>query len=314
MTQPRVITPGATHFVTRRTIRRHHLFAPDPQVRQIFLYSLAVAAARHSIFVHLVMLMSTHEHLVLTDSHGQLPAFLQFFHRLASLGTKALRKWEGPVWDHEKTSVVELLTPHAVVEKIAYGIANPVAAGLVRQAQDWPGIKVRVDELGNAVWRIQRPSLFFDSENELWPDEVELQITLPPAASAFESTESFRELIRCEVERLSAEARVDIQKKGWTFLGAERCAKLSPFRRAHSREPVRALNPTFAVGRGRVRERKSAIHRLRQFLHHRVAVDSWRTGKRHTLFPYGTWLMRTLHAVQIKTPPTSTSTAMLHHS
>jgi hypothetical protein len=272
-------------------------------MRQIYLYSLAVATARHSILVHLVMLMSTHEHLVLTDINGQLPAFLQIFHRLVGLGTKALRKWEGPVWDHEKTSVVELLTPSAVVEKIAYGIANPVSAGLVRRAQDWPGVKVRVDELGNAVWCIERPSFFFDPENESWPDQIELHISLPPAASAFGSTENFRELVRREVERLSAEARLEVQNRGWTFLGVDRCTKLSPFRRAHSREPIRSLNPTFAVGRGQTRNRKAAVTRLRQFRNeYRAALDSWRMGNRNVFFPQGTWLMRALHAAEIKTP------------
>jgi hypothetical protein len=80
----------------------------------------------------------THLHLVVTDEQGVLPSF----HRIVALGTKVLRAWEGPVWDHEPTSVVRLTTREAVVQKIAYTLANPVAAGLIRHASEWPGAKV----------------------------------------------------------------------------------------------------------------------------------------------------------------------------
>ena len=301
VSQPRIIVPGATHFVTRRTIRRHHLFAPnDPRMQQLFLYALAVAADRYDVLVHLAVLMSDHEHLTLTDVLGRLPEFLQFFHRIVALSTKALRKWEGPVWDHEKPSVVELLTPQAVVEKIAYGIANPAAAGLVRRGEEWPGVMTRVDELGRAVWRIERPSFFFDPKNESWPDVAELRITMPGAAAELGTPEEFRALVRAEVERLEAEARVELERKGWAVLGVDRCRKLSPFERARSQEPLRSLNPTFAVGRGRREERLAAVARVRAFrADYRVALGSWRAGERSVSFPPGTWLMRVHHAARV---------------
>src|SRR4051812_19453191 len=104
MTMPRRVLPGMTVMVTRRTLRRTHLFRPDKQLNQLFVYCLAVLAERHSILVHAAVLLSTHEHLVLTDLLGQLPCFLQELHRAMALGVKVLRKWEGAVWDHEKTS------------------------------------------------------------------------------------------------------------------------------------------------------------------------------------------------------------------
>jgi len=58
-----------------------------------------------------------------------------------------LRKWEAPIWDHEKSSVVRLLTEQAMIEKLAYVAANPVKAGLVAHARDWPGITVLPHEL-----------------------------------------------------------------------------------------------------------------------------------------------------------------------
>src|SRR4029078_9093840 len=109
MSQPRKIVPGATYLITRRTLRRHLLFRPDAAITQLVVYILAVSARRYGMQVHALCAMSTHLHLVVTDVEGVLPRFLQFFHRLVALGTKVLRKWEGPVWDHEATSVVGLL-------------------------------------------------------------------------------------------------------------------------------------------------------------------------------------------------------------
>ena len=86
---------GDTVMVTRRTLRRHHLFRPDPAIRQLYLYALALCAQHYGILVHAVTLMSTHEHLVVTDPKRRLPDFLRDLRRLVSLGAKVLRKWEG---------------------------------------------------------------------------------------------------------------------------------------------------------------------------------------------------------------------------
>lgn len=301
MTRPRLITPGATYFVTRRTLRRHHLFAPnDPRIRQLFLYALAVAAARYDLLVHAAVLMSTHEHLVLTDTTGRLPEFLQFFHRIVALGTKVVRGWEGAVWDLGKTSVVELLTPEAVAEKVAYAMANPVAAGLVHRARDWPGVTTRVEELGTGGWRIPRPTFFFDPESGCWPETADLRMTLPRAADAFGEASAFRAAVSSELGRLESQARATVRAKRWSVLGVDRCRRLSPFARARSWEPIGSLDPSFAVGRGRHDARHEAIARVREFrAAYREALGDWRAGQRQVCFPAGTWLMRVVHAANV---------------
>ena len=84
-------------MVTRRTLRRHHLFRPDPAIAQLHLYTLGICAKEFGVQLHAFVLMSTHEHLVLTDTNKRLTDFLRRLHRLVALGTKVLRKWEGPV-------------------------------------------------------------------------------------------------------------------------------------------------------------------------------------------------------------------------
>ena len=87
------------------------------------------------------------------------------------------------------------------------------------------------------------------------------------------------------------------------YLGADRCAKLFPFRRARSCEPIRKRNPTFAVGRWNADAYDEAVERLRAFrLAYRQRLESWRAGLRDAPFPPGTWLMRHRHRVVVEEP------------
>ncbi|MFT3775499.1 MAG: transposase [Minicystis sp.] len=295
MSQPRQIAPGATYLITRRVLRRHFLFRPDAAINQLLVYALVVSARRYGLQVHALCAMSTHLHLVVTDVHGILPRFLHFFHRIVALGTKVLRAWDGPVWDHEATSVVRLLTPAAVVEKIAYVLANPVVAGLVRHAREWPGAKVRVSELGRGELRAARPEVYFNPANPQWPSEVALALTLPPSVEQ-DSKETFCRDVAAELERQEAEARAEVRRQGRGFLGAERAGKVSPHDRATSFEPLKDRNPTFAVGHGQGGLWRRAAAAVREFrASYRVALEQWCSGVRSAVFPAGTWWMRAFH-------------------
>jgi REP element-mobilizing transposase RayT len=298
MTQPRLVVPGDTLMITRRTLRRHHLFRPDAAIRQLYLYALALCAGRFGIVVHAVTLMSTHEHLIVTDPGGRYPEFLRRLHRLVSLGTKVLRKWEGPTWDHEQTSVVRLLTEQAVIEKLAYVMANPVQAGLVQHARDWPGIIVLPQELGRRRWRMERPNAYFNPKNPEWTDTAELSLTLPPALEQPYGPDALRHAVRIELERQERLAHQEVKRRGWRVLGAERVRRLSPYRRATSFELLRGRNPTFACGRGQRKAFFAAVAELRAFrLAYRQALDKWRAGLRKVVFPAGTWCMCRVHGV-----------------
>jgi hypothetical protein len=77
---------------------------PCLETNQIFLYCPAFAAERTGVVLHACCVMSNHDHLVVTDTRGVLPAFLRELHRLtakamsASLGPRPNRAeaWPGP--------------------------------------------------------------------------------------------------------------------------------------------------------------------------------------------------------------------------
>ncbi|WP_437729580.1 transposase [Sorangium sp. So ce861] len=299
MSQPRQIAPGATYLLTRRVTRRHFLLRPDAAINQLLVYALAVSARRYGIEVHALCAMSTHLHLVVTDVQGVLPRFLQFYHRLVALGTKVLRQWEGPVWDHEATSVVRLVTQAAVVEKIAYVLANPVAAGLVRHASEWPGVKVDVGDLGRGALHALRPSAYLDPKNPQWVEQATLSLALPPAVEQ-ENAEAFRLQVAAELERQEAQAHAEAEQQGRRFWGAERAREISPYERATSFEELGERNPTFAVGRNQGDAWRTVTAAVRAFrASYRTALKQWCAGVHSTLFPVGTWWMCTFHGARV---------------
>jgi len=300
MSQPRQVLPGSTYVITRRTLRRHKLLRPDPEMRELFKYLLAICAERYGMLVHAYCSMSTHFHIVLTDVLGKLPKFLAQFNRLLGMCTKVLRKWEGSVWDNGQTSAVKLTTPEAVVDKIGYVLANPVASGLVKYACDWPGAKTHVDDLGGGLVHASRPRVYLDAERGGWPETAELELALPPHVEAHDA-DAWRDAVKASLAEHEVHARETVAENGWKFLGARRAEKVSPYERATSFEPIRGRNPTFAVG-GVAGAYAAAVRALRAFrAAYAVALERWRAGVRDVVFPAGTWWMARAHSAVVAT-------------
>jgi len=284
MTAPRQVLPGTTYFVTRRCTGRQFLLRPSKAASRTFLYLLAVAVERYGIELHAYCVMSNHYHLVVTDPDARLPACFQFLDALLARAINALLgRIDDHFWGSDSFSAVELADPEAIVDKAAYTLANPVAAGLVRSAHRWPGLWSSPDSIGAEARVADRPTHFFDPKGSM-PKSVTLRLTTPPG---FASAEAFREQLGVALAAQEAEA---VMKVG-TFLGAARVLAQKPTSRASSVEPLGRLNPRVAA---RDQEsRIAALQRLMAFLaDYRQALAKWRQGQRATLFPAGTYLMR----------------------
>ena len=297
MTVARRVVPGMTQLVTRRVIGRTHLLRPDSKLIGLCVYLLGIYCERYGILLHAVVFMSNHVHLVLTDQFGCIPDFLRDFHRAVALGVKVLRRWQGAVWDSQPTSRVELCTPQAVIEKLAYVMTNPVNAGLVRQVGEWPGINTLPQDLGAKRWTAQRPDFFFDPDNPLWPETATLQLSAPELPW---DIDEIRRRVKHELEHLQSEADKQLAAKGSGVPGPTAVLQGSPKKRTATPEPQRTLKPSIAVGRGQFQSLLDAIRILKSFRRaYRKALEKWREGLRGTVFPAATWLMRRLHGAQV---------------
>jgi putative transposase len=222
------VIKGKVWTTVRRSTRRYFLFRPDEhgKVEQIFWYCLAVAAKKHGIIVHAAVLMSTHIHLVYTDPRGVQPDFKRDFHRTFAQGMKALLGWPEEVFNKLLRGEHEPLTAEAVLDDIAYLIANPVSAFAVRYAKDWPGPKTLPRDIGTRVVVVSRPDFFFDSDNPDWPAEAELPLEMPAILAAKYGDERARALIAEGVGEYERAALAESQSEGIPFRGARRCMRV----------------------------------------------------------------------------------------
>jgi len=305
MTRRRIIAPGKTWALSRRTTRRYFLLNPDQarEIEQCYWYCLGHAAQTYGVIVHAGCLMSTHSHEVVTDVRGELPRFLQEFHRLLALTTKALRGWPGEVFDKRSTGQHELLTPEATLDALAYLISNPVEAMAVRYAKDWPGAHTLPQHIGSRVVQVERPRHYFDPKNPSWPEVIELRLEMPTTLELDYGTELAQKRIAARVREREHRAWQESKRTGIAFVGASRVRRQAPTKRARSYEAFGSIDPQFAAA-GHRAAASEAVRRLRAFnAQYDKALAAWTTGKRAVLFPEGTWWMRVCHGVRCGPAP-----------
>lgn len=290
MTPVRQVIRGTTQLVTRCCSERRFFLKPSARTEAIFLYALALAATRYGILVHAYCVLSNHYHLLLTDRLGRLPDFQRDLNSLIAKATNAaLRRWDG-FWERKSYSAVALVGSADVFDKLVYVLANPVAAGLVRRAAEWPGHWSDPRRIGAGPVAIQRPKGYFDEEGDM-PASVEFELTPPPG---FENDPGFVDRLLASLRDAEDAAAAKLVEEGRSFMGATAVRAQSFFARPAPGEPRRVLSPHLAC-RNKWK-RIEALQRLVEFRDaYRHALAAWRNGMRDVLFPPGTWQMRVLH-------------------
>jgi putative transposase len=298
MTAPRQILSHATYLLTRRCLGRMFLLRPSPLTNAILQYVLAVAAARYGVLVHAFCFLSNHCHLVVTDPAGCLPAFAQYLDAQVARALNALHgRWDY-FWESGSYNAVALQSPEDVLDRIAYVLANPVAAGLVRRGSEWPGLWSSPEQIGGAPIQAKRPDHFFRAGASM-PDVVDLHV---PCPVGFESVGEFRRQLVAAVREREDRAVEEAAAAGRTFLGARKVVSQRPQNRPATVEPRRGLRPRVA-SRDRSK-RIEAIERLKAFLsEYRRALAQFGRGVREALFPAGTYWMRIAYGVRCAAAP-----------
>ena len=292
MTAPRRILAGTSYLITRCCSERRFFLRPSALTCEIFQYVLAVAAKRYGLLVHAFCVLSNHYHLVVTDPFARLPDFQQYLDGiLAKAMNCSLGRWES-FWDPDSYSAVQLEDANAILDKMVYVLANPVAAGLVRYAAEWPGLWSDPSLIGGPPLVARRPSVYFDKDGPM-PAEASLRLTPPPG---FEGDGTLVETLRRRLIEAEEAAAAELERENRSFLGAVRVRAQKPTTRPAPGEPRRELSPRVAC---RAKwKRIEALQRLAEFGRaYREALASWRSGVRDVMFPAGTWLMRVLHSV-----------------
>ena len=183
VTAPRIIVPGATTALTRRTNLRKAFLAPwHPSVTKLWLYALADAQRRTGVAVHHGICVITHHHLSVTPVADNLPEFTQLLHHDLSCALNTLLARErfdapGAVFDSRSAHYMRLLDAPAQASQLVYEHNNCVAAGLVSRPEHMPGHTFDFDLWRTGHLDVPRPDVFFSDDR---PESIRLIVTPPP--------------------------------------------------------------------------------------------------------------------------------------
>lgn len=294
MSLPRPVYPGTTYLITRRCAQRAFLLRPSEEVNQIFLYCLAIAAAKFQIEIHAFCAMSNHYHIVATDTLGQLPAFMHWLNRCVAKCLNAILLRSDAVWSQGSYSAVRLEMAEDVLDKMIYVFANPVKSGLVRDSQEWPGAISFPEDLDGRVLSASRPAAFFRKTGDL-PMSATIKLVAPPTLAHLSSIELIFRL-RKGLNTRQQSLREDVSREKRSFLGRRAVLGQSPFAVPVGPDRNTGINPRVAC-KNKAR-RLEILASLQEF--YRSYRESWKTfckGVRDVIFPRGTYLLRVRYNV-----------------
>jgi putative transposase len=273
-------------MITRRCTQRQLLLRPDRETNNAFTYCLIEAALRSGIDVLLPCAMSNHHHTVIYDREGRYPEFVEHFHKMLARSQNALRgRWEN-FWASEQVCVVRLVDRAAVMDKLVYTATNPVKDHLVDRVHHWPGVNGLAALLAGRSLRAHRPLHFFRPDGPM-PDEVELQLTIPPELGP--EAEVLAEL-RALVQAAEVELEAERRRTGRRVLGRRAVLQQSWRGYPSGLEPRRNLRPRVA-SRSKWSRLEAILRNYAFIKDYARARDAWREDKL-VVFPQGTYWLR----------------------
>ena len=287
-------------MVTRRVRARQFRLRPSPRVNQVLGYVTAVLARRHRVPLYAVCWLSNHYHAVLQDVLGTICDFNRELHSLVARYVNLMHGEQGALWSEHQTSRVAPQAPEDLIDQIAYTMANPVAAFLVRFGHSWPGLR-RCWPAPAKTFR-KPPGFFRTKENtDDWPDEIELTFSRPPGYEHLSDAE-LDALIRARIKHHEDEARQRADANRSRFLGRRRILAQKRWH-APTTSERRGISPRIACKDKQLRI--EALQRDRDWYDaYCDARDRFNDGERDVLFPYGTYKMCVVHGVNVHPPPT----------
>ncbi len=287
-------------MLTRRVRLRTLLLRPSKRTNRIVAYVVAVMSKKWNIHVHAFIVMGNHWHVCLTDPDGAIVEFQRDCHNFIARALNVHHNEDESVWNSSQSSRVECVEPDDLVGRIAYTMANPVEAGLVRFGSSWPGLR--------RAWpskprTIEKPPRFFRGADKGgdWPAEATLELVRPPGYEEL-SDDDLAGVIGGAIDEREQRFRDQRDAEGKPFLGRRRVLEQSRHDRPRTPEPRFRISPKVAC-----RDKWRRIERLQANKHwlggYRAARTAWCAGDRDVEFPAGTYQMRVYHNVRCASGP-----------
>ena len=137
MSRPlRIEFPHALYHITARGDRQEAIYEDDAD-RRLFLDILGDTVADFNWLVHAHCLMTNHYHLLVETPDGNLSAGMRQLNGVYTQRSNRKHGRVGHVFQGRYKAILVDREPY-LLEVARYVVLNPVRAGMVRQALDWP--------------------------------------------------------------------------------------------------------------------------------------------------------------------------------
>ena len=139
----RLVVEGFPHHVTQRGVRRQRTFFNDADYRA-YLDIARRQLEEPQLGILAYCLMPNHVHFVVVPyDRRALSMFFSEVHKRYARRTNLLNDWKGHLWQQRFYSVA--MDEQHCTAAMRYVELNPVRAGLVSQARDWPWSSARAN-------------------------------------------------------------------------------------------------------------------------------------------------------------------------
>ena len=296
MTKPRRHIAGQVAELTRQCTQRQFMLRPDDYINKVIPFEIGKAANKHGQDVYAAMAMSNHVHFGVGDTTGERSKFMQDSMSGIARARNCDLDRTGHFWASGGYGDTVLLDRDAIERKLLYIWLNPVRAGLVKRAEDWPGFMILPCHWGETI-RIEKPGKFYGRKN---PDVVEFVPKRPPGyedMSLEEVKAHFENLLRIAEDEI-AELR---KEQGLTYRGKKSVCADNPFKTPTTKAPRGQISPRFATKNADLLI--SAIHRYRGFCDdYETQRQRWVAGTKPVRFPSGTVSLRRCAPIRCHPP------------
>lgn len=134
---PRLTVPGYPHHIIQRGNNRQAIFLDEQDFTAMHAL-LAESARKFGVAVHAYVLMDNHFHLLATPTTTEaLPLMMQAVGRSYVRSFNRRHGRTGTLWEGRYRATL-IQSERYLLACMAYIDLNPVRAGMVAQAQDWP--------------------------------------------------------------------------------------------------------------------------------------------------------------------------------
>ena len=162
MSLPRRLLSGQLQATSRRTSGQCFFLAPCAATNALLRYAWIHIASRFAdqVTTYGFFFLSNHYHALLRDLTGGaasgLPAYFRDLNSLLARALNVQHGREGALWKQGSYANVEVHGLDTEIAQLLYLMAQPVAAGLTRTSEEWPGEKFLPEHIGT-LQRAQRP-------------------------------------------------------------------------------------------------------------------------------------------------------------